>query len=59
MLLSFLLNYFLIKRFDIIGAAYAMVLVWFLFFIFSWIISNKIYPMPWSLKNDQKNMEKI
>jgi len=48
-LLISLSNYMLINKYGVIGSAYSIVLVWFIFFISTWIISNRIYPMPWKL----------
>lgn len=44
---NLILNYYLILLFGIYGVIYAMILCWFLFFIMTWILSNKIYYMPW------------
>ena len=43
-------NYLFISYYGIIGAAYAMLLVWVFFFLFTWYISNKVYSMPWRLR---------
>lgn len=43
------ITYFAIKKFGISGAAWSFLLTYFLFFIITWIISSKIYPMPWNL----------
>lgn len=51
-LIVFVSNYLLISTYGVIGAAYAMIIVWVIFFFITWIVSNKIYKMPWSLKND-------
>jgi len=48
--LTFVSNYFLIQIFGILGSAYSIVFVWLFQFIMTFYISNKIYPMPWSLK---------
>ena len=45
--LNVVLNYFLIVKFGVIGAAYATTISFFIVFILVAIISNKIYPMPW------------
>lgn len=45
--LNLLLNYFLILKFGAIGAAYATALSNFIFYLVTWYLSNKIYPMPW------------
>lgn len=42
-----LLNYILIGKFAIYGAAYAMLISNIVFFIIVWYFANKIYPMPW------------
>jgi len=42
-------NYFLIQYFGIVGAGYAMLYSWIIFFLLTWFASNKIYPMPWRL----------
>ncbi|WP_174498997.1 lipopolysaccharide biosynthesis protein [Acinetobacter radioresistens] len=41
------LTYFFVKHYGIVGAAYAFILVQFLFFVSVWYLSNKVYPMPW------------
>jgi O-antigen/teichoic acid export membrane protein len=41
------LTYCLVKYYGIVGAAYAFIIVQFLFFISVWYLSNKVYPMPW------------
>ena len=41
------LNYFLIIKFGVIGAAYATTISFFIIFILCAFISNKLYPMPW------------
>jgi len=50
LLLSLVLNYFLIQSFGIFGSSYALIIVWLFQFILTFYISNKIYPMPWRLK---------
>jgi len=49
-LLTLVSNYFLIQSFGILGSAYALVFIWLFQFMITFYISNKIYPMPWSLK---------
>jgi len=49
-LLALVSNYFLIQSFGIFGSAYAFIIVWLFQFTLTFYISNKIYPMPWSLK---------
>lgn len=41
------LNYFLIKANGAIGAAQATMISFFLTFLMVWILSAKVYPMPW------------
>jgi len=48
-LINIPLNYFLIKYFGAIGAAISFALIFFLFFCFSWVLSSKVYKMPWNL----------
>lgn len=50
-LLNILLNYFLIKSFGAVGAAISAAIVSFCFFIFTWILSNKVYEMPWGIQS--------
>ena len=45
-LLNIVFNYFFIKRFGVIGAAYSTALSWFLFFMISMLISIRLYPFP-------------
>ncbi|MCG3717788.1 oligosaccharide flippase family protein [Aliarcobacter butzleri] len=49
-ILNIILNYYLISIFGIYGATYTMIICWLFFFVITWIVSNKIYYMPWSLK---------
>jgi len=46
--LNIVFNYIFIRIFGVLGAAYATILSMFLIFVVSFIISNKIYPMPWN-----------
>jgi len=48
-IINIILNYFLIKNNGAIGAAQAMTITFFLFFILTWILSARIYKMPWLL----------
>lgn len=50
LILVFISNFILIGLYGIIGAAYTMMIIWILFFFVTWIVSNKVYPMPWRLK---------
>ncbi|QQL50843.1 lipopolysaccharide biosynthesis protein [Mucilaginibacter ginkgonis] len=43
------LNYFLIKRYGAVGSAMATAFVSIFFFVLTWILSNKVYKMPWLL----------
>lgn len=56
-LVSIPLTYFLILKFGIEGAALAFLIVQIVFFVLTWILANKVYPMPWLYflrKNDAK-----
>lgn len=46
-LIVFVSNYLLIGAYGIIGAAYAMIIVYISFFLIVWYFSNTIYKMPW------------
>lgn len=48
--LSLIINYFFIKSFGAIGAAYTYTIMSFVTFIAVWILSNRVCPMPWNLK---------
>lgn len=41
------LTYFFIHLFGGIGAAFSYALTFFIFFVFSWLISQRAYKMPW------------
>jgi O-antigen/teichoic acid export membrane protein len=43
------LNYFLIKANGTIGAAQASAISFFVSFVLTWILSARVYPMPWRL----------
>lgn len=45
--INVILNYFLIKANGAIGAAQAMTVSFFVNFILTWILSAKVYNMPW------------
>lgn len=49
-ILNMILNYYLIKLNGAIGAAQATALSFFISFVLTWILSIKIYKMPWLLK---------
>ena len=46
-LIAILNTYILIDLCGVDGAAYAIAINWFIFFVSAWILSNRIYPMPW------------
>jgi O-antigen/teichoic acid export membrane protein len=46
-ILSVVLNYVLIKHFGAFGAAYTYLITNVFIFFSVWVLSNKIYPMPW------------
>lgn len=48
--LHVILSYTFIHAYGIVGAAYATTLSFFIMFIIVWILSAKIYSMPWNLK---------
>ncbi len=45
--LSLIFNYFLIIQYGAVGAAMAFSLTYFIYFIFTWIVANKVCKMPW------------
>ncbi len=47
--INILLNYFFIKANGAIGAAQATTITYFLQFIMVWILSAKVYKMPWNI----------
>lgn len=49
-LVSIVINYFAIKYLGAIGAAYTYALVSFITFLLVWVLSSKVYPMPWNLR---------
>ena len=49
-LLNIAFNYVLIKMNGPIGAAQASAFAFFLCFALTWILSARVYPMPWNLK---------
>ncbi len=44
------LTYFLVSKVGTIGASYSLCISYFLSFILTWYFSNKVFPMPWSLR---------
>ena len=49
--MNIILNYFFIKANGAIGAAQATTITFFIKFILVWILSSKVYKMPWILWN--------
>ena len=47
-IVNLILNYFLIKAHGAIGAAQATTITLYLTFIFVWLLSAKVYDMPWA-----------
>ena len=43
------LNYLLIPIYGVFGSVYAMIFSYFLFFLIVWVLSNRVYGMPWTL----------
>lgn len=41
------LTYYLVKFYGITGAAIAFFVIQFLFFVLTWILAAKVFPMPW------------
>jgi len=50
-IVNVILNYFLIKVNGPIGAAQATAISFFISFVLTWILSAKVYKMPWLLKD--------
>lgn len=48
------LNYLLIRKYGAIGAAMATSIVYFMRFILTWILSSKVYKMPWFLTCNER-----
>lgn len=46
-LLNLILLYFMTIKFGLLGAAYSFIIAMFFRFIFTAILSNKLFPMPW------------
>jgi O-antigen/teichoic acid export membrane protein len=46
-ILNIVLSIYLIRDHGILGPAYASAITFFIQFIVTWYVSNKIYPMPW------------
>jgi O-antigen/teichoic acid export membrane protein len=54
-ILNIILNVIMVPIFGALGAAYATTIVYFLQFIFVWLISHKIYSMPWNIFKNYPN----
>jgi O-antigen/teichoic acid export membrane protein len=50
--LNLILNYLLIGRYGAMGAAYATFFSYLFSFIVTWIVTQRIYPMPWLLREE-------
>ncbi len=46
-ILNIPLTYFFVEHYGMIGAGYSYSIIFFLQFIFTWILSMKVYRMPW------------
>jgi len=46
-ILNITLAYFMIQQFGLLGAAYSMLIITFLQYVFSFYVGNKLIPMPW------------
>lgn len=49
-LINIVLNYFLVKKCGAIGAAISTLIINIIFFFLTWILSDRLYKMPWLLK---------
>lgn len=46
-ILNIPLNYFCIKHYGAVGAAISFAVIFCMFFVFTWLLSAKVYQMPW------------
>lgn len=46
-LLNFPITYLLVRNHGLEGAALAFLFIQIMFFLATWVLSNKVYPMPW------------
>ena len=53
--INIVLNYFFIKANGAIGASQATTITFFVQFVMVWILSSKVYKMPWKLWSIQNN----
>ena len=52
-IVSIVINYFAIKYLGAIGAAYTYALVGFITFLLVWLLSSRVYAMPWDLRKQR------
>lgn len=53
-IVSIIINYFAIKYLGAVGAAYTYALVGFITFLLVWVLSSRVYPMPWNLRKQSE-----
>ena len=53
-IVSIVINYFAIKYLGAIGAAYTYALMGFVTFLLVWLLSSRVYPMPWNLRKQRE-----
>lgn len=53
-LINIVLNYVLIRRNGAIGAAQASAIAFLMSFLLTWMLSARVYPMPWNLRRAKK-----
>jgi O-antigen/teichoic acid export membrane protein len=46
-ILNIPLCYILLNYYGTLGAAFSMAIVYLISFVLTWVLSNKVYPMPW------------
>lgn len=51
--ITLILNSVLVPKYGLYGSAISMVIVSGFFFISTWILSYKVYPMPWTLSKEK------
>ncbi|NMA84151.1 MAG: oligosaccharide flippase family protein [Epulopiscium sp.] len=57
--LNVILNYIFIKEFGAIGAAQATSIIYLIKFIATWVLSAKVYSMPWNIFKTRDSIEKL
>ncbi len=55
-LINIILNILFLQYFGVIGAAYASCIAFFFQFVFTWYLSQKIYPLPWTIVFNKKRI---